>query len=173
MPFMDPTRYIERAKHSRFYLWLLNLGLHRMVPFNKPHGFRVIEIGENDIKILIPYKKKNFNHIRGLHACALATISEYATGLMLISKLGFGTYRIIMQRLEMNYHYQGKTDAFASFSISPEWLTGSIIEPLHSLESVVVPCEVKIHDTQGKHLTTGIIHWQIKKWTNVKTKLAL
>ncbi len=169
---MNPTRYIERAKHSRFHLWLLNVGLQRMVPFNKPHGFRVEEIGDHNIKISIPYKKKNFNHIRGLHACALATISEYATGLMLIYKLGFDTYRIIMQRLEMNYHYQGKTDAVADFSISPEWLNESIVKPLHSAESVVVQCEIKIHDTQGKHLTTGIIHWQIKKWSSVKTKVA-
>lgn len=169
---MDPTRYIERAKHSPFHLWLLNLGLQRMVPFNKPHGFRVIEIGDDNIKISIPYKRSNFNHIRGLHACALATISEYATGLMLLSKLKFDTYRIIMQRLEMNYHYQGKTDAVASFSSSSQWLNERIIEPLNSIESVVVQCEVKIHDAQEKHLTTGIIHWQVKKWANVKTKVA-
>jgi acyl-coenzyme A thioesterase PaaI-like protein len=169
---MDATKYIERAKHSPFHLWLLNFGLQRMVPFNKPHGFRVTEIGDDHIKISIPYKRKNFNHIRGLHACALATISEYATGLLLLSKLKFDTYRIIMQRLEMNYYYQGKTDAVASFSISPEWLREQIIEPLTSVEAVVVQCEIKIHDTQGKHLTTGIIHWQVKKGANVKTKVA-
>lgn len=169
---MDTGKFIERARHSAFYLWLLNLGLQRMIPFNKPHGFQILEIGDHHIKILIPYKRKNFNHIRGLHACALATVSEYATGLLLISKLGFDTYRVIMQRLEMDYHYQGKTDAIASFSISGEWLQENITEPLKLQESVVVKCEVKINDTQGKHLTTGTIYWQIKKWTSVKTKVA-
>ena len=169
---MNVNKFIERARHSAFYLWLLNVGLQRMVPFNKPHGFRVIEMGDYHVKILIPYKRKNFNHIRGLHACALATISEYATGFLLLSKLGFDTYRIIMQRLEMDYHYQGKTDAVAAFSISPEWLHDKILEPLKLQESVVVPCEVKIHDIEGKHLTTGKVYWQIKKWANVKTKMA-
>ena len=169
---MLSSSFIERAKHSRFYLWLLNVGLLRMIPFNKPHGFRIIEIGDYDIKLLLPYKRKNLNHIRGLHACALATISEYATGLLLISKLGFDTYRIIMQRLEMDYHYQGKTNAFAEFTLTDDWIEQTIIQPLKLQESVVIKCEVKIHDAEGKHLTTGNVHWQVKKWTSVKTKLS-
>ena len=145
---MLSSSFIERAKHSRFYLWLLNVGLLRMIPFNKPHGFRIMEIGDYDIKLLLPYKRKNLNHIRGLHACALATISEYTTGLLLISKLGFDRYRIIMQRLEMDYHYQGKMDATAHFSISEDWLRQHILEPLKFQESATVICEIKIYDIQ-------------------------
>jgi acyl-coenzyme A thioesterase PaaI-like protein len=162
--------FIERAKHSKLHLWLLNAGLARMIPFNKPHGFKIVEIGDYHIQTLIPYKRKNFNHIRGLHACALATLSEYTTGLLLISKLGFDTYRIIMQRLEMDYHYQGKMEATASFLISESWLQEQIYQPLKSNESVVVICEIKIYDTKKNHLTTGRVHWQIKEWKRVKTK---
>jgi acyl-coenzyme A thioesterase PaaI-like protein len=167
---MLSTSFIERAKKSKFYLWLLNMGLARMIPFNKPHGFRILELGDYHIKLHIPYKRKNFNHIKGLHACALATLSEFGTGLLLISKLGFDVYRIIMQRLEMDYHYQGKTDATAHFEISKEWLQQNILVPLQSQESIVVICEIKIFDAQGKHLTTGKVHWQIKEWKRVKTK---
>ena len=168
---MNVSKLIERAHHSAFYRWLLNIGLQYRIPFNKPHGFRIVKIGEHEIQILIPYKRKNLNHIRGLHACALATISEYASGLLLISKLGFDRYRIIMQRLEVDYHYQGKSDAVAEFLISPEWLHATITEPLESQESVVVPCEVRIHDNGGRHLTTAKIYWQIKKWSSVRTKV--
>lgn len=167
---MLSSGFIERAKHSKFYLWLLNQGLSRMIPFNKPHGFEILEVGDYHIKISLPYKRKNLNHIRGLHACALATVSEYTTGLLLISKLGFDTYRIIMQRLEMDYHYQGKMDAAANFSISKEWLQQSIVEPLKTQEAVTVICEIKIYDVQSNHLTTGRVHWQIKEWKRVKTK---
>ena len=143
-----------------------------MVPFNKPHRFEVVELGDQHVKILIPYRRSNLNHIKGLHACGLATISEYATGLMLLSKLGIDKYRIIMQRLEMDYHYQGKTDAFAEFEMTNDWLERTITGPLETLESVVINCEVKVNDLNGKHLTTGHVHWQIKKWANVKTKLS-
>src|SRR6478609_11945706 len=137
----DPETIIEKAKTSGFYLKLLNWSLDRMVPFNKPHGFRIVEIGEHHLKTLIPYKKRNFNHIRGLHACALATISEFTTGFLLLTKLDGKKYRLIMQRLEMDYHYQGKMDALATFTISEEWLKEKIYEPLKSTEAVVIPCE--------------------------------
>lgn len=121
---------------------------------------------------MIPYRRSNFNHIRGLHACSLATVSEFTTGFLLISNLDMKKYRLIMPRLEMDYHYQGKMDSFAEFSISQAWLDERIIDPLKTQDAVVVPCEVKIHDAQGNHLTTGKIHWQIKSWNKVKTRIS-
>lgn len=166
----DAAKILEKAKHSSLYLMVLNWSLNRMIPFNKPHGFRILELADYRLKTLIPYRRSNFNHIRGLHACGLATISEFTTGFLLLSSLDMKKYRIIMQRLEMNYHYQGKMDATAEFSISQEWLEEKVIQPLKSQESVVVPCEVKIHDTKGNHLTTGLVFWQFKDWAKVKTK---
>lgn len=148
----------------------MNQSLYRMVPFNSPHKFQVVEMGDNSMKALIPYRRSNFNHIRGLHACALATISEFATGFLLLSKLDAKKYRLIMQRIEMDYHYQGKMDALAEFAFSDEWFQEQIISPLKSHESVVVPCIIKIHDIKGNHLTTGKVFWQVKDWTRVKTK---
>jgi hypothetical protein len=75
-----------------------------------------------------------------------------------------------MQRLEMDYHYQGKMDAFAEFQISEGWLNEKIYTPLKSSEAVVVICQVKINDAKGNHLTTGNVHWQIKDWSKVRTK---
>ena len=143
-----------------------------MIPFNSAHGITVTALTQYSVTLRLPYKRSNLNHIKGLHACALATTSEYATGLLLVSNLGFADYRIIMQRLEMAYHYQGKMDATATFSISRDWLEQSIINPLDTVESVVIPCEIKTFDSSGNHLTTGHVHWQIKKWSRVKTSLS-
>jgi len=166
----DLNKLVEKAKTSTFYKGVLNFALNRMIPFNKPHGFKVVEIRDFSIRIFIPYKRKNFNHIRGIHACAMATVSEFTTGFLLISKLDAKKYRLIMQRLEMNYHFQGKMDAFATFSISADWLEEKIYVPLKENDAVVIPCEVKIHDEKGNHLTTGTIFWQVKDWSKVKTK---
>jgi acyl-coenzyme A thioesterase PaaI-like protein len=166
----NQAEVLIKARTSSFYRWLLNQTLTRMIPFNKPHGFKIIEIADYRLKTLMPYRSSNFNHIRGLHACGLATISEFTTGFLLLSSLDMKKYRIIMQRLEMDYHFQGKMDATAEFTISKTWLDEQVIIPLQSQESVIVPCEVKIHDTQGNHLTTGKIFWQIKDWAKVRTK---
>jgi hypothetical protein len=90
---------------------------------------------------------------------------------LLVSKLDGQKYRLIMQRLEMDYHYQGKMDATAEFSVSEQWFAEQIYEPLKSNDAVVVPCEVKVHDIKGNHLTTGRVIWQIKHWSKVKTKI--
>lgn len=166
----DPAVILEKAKTSKRHLKLLNFALGKKIPFNKPHGFKVVELGDMSVKVLIPYKRKNFNHIRGLHACGLATISEFATGMVLLNALDPKEYRIIMQRMEMNYHYQGKMDAYAYFEMTEAWLQEEVITPLKDKESIVVKCEVKIHDAQNNHLTTGHIFWQVKNWSKVKTK---
>jgi hypothetical protein len=121
--------------------------------------------------VLIPYRRKNLNHIKGLHACALATVSEFSTGFLLLTKLDSKKYRIIMQRLEMDYHYQGKMDAFAEFALTEDWLRNSIYDPLEVQPAVVIPCEIKVIDVRGNHLTTGKVYWQIKDWQKVKTKI--
>jgi acyl-coenzyme A thioesterase PaaI-like protein len=168
---LNPNEILRKAKTSAFYRGLLNWSLDRMIPFNKPHRFKVMEVDDYRIKTLIPYRKRNFNHIKGLHACALATISEFTTGFLLVSKLDAKKYRLIMSRLEMEYHYQGKMDATAEFVISPEWIEEKIYTPLKTQESVKVICEIKIHDIQGNHLTTGHVHWHVKDWERVKTKV--
>lgn len=168
---MNLSRLVTKAKSSGFYLWILNIGLNRMVPFNGPHGFRVQEIGDNHLMTLAPYKRRNFNHIKGIHACALATLAEFTTGLLLLIKLDPKNYRLIMQKLAMEYHYQARMDALAIFTISDEWLRLNILEPLSTDDKVTVNCEVNIFDIENNHLATGIITWQIKKWEKVKTKV--
>jgi len=165
------NKTLEKAKTSGFHRWLLNLGLSRMIPFNKPHGFRVDQISDTKIRTSLPYKRRNFNHIKGLHACALATLSEFTTGFLLISRLDPKKYRIILKTLEMDYHYQGKTDAWAAYSITDDWLKQQVFQPLESSDSTVVICEVHIYDTNNNHLTTGKVHWQVKSWEKVRTKV--
>ena len=166
---LDPAKLNEKAKRSKFYRALLNAALDRMIPFNGPHHFRITEIGDFHLKTRIPYRRINFNHIRGLHACALATLSEFTTGFLLVSRLDGKKYRLIMQKMEMEYHYQGKMDAYAEFAISQDWFEEHVYGPLRMADATVVVCDVRIHDANGNHLTTGHIHWQIKNWSKVKT----
>ena len=167
---LDAAKILEKAKRSSFWLWFLNINHPRMVPFNRPHKFEIVSFSDHHLKVRLPYRRSNLNHIRGLHACALATVSEFATGFLLLSRLDASKYRMIMQRIEMDYHYQGKMDAFAEFSLTNEWLAEYIITPLQSADAVVVPCTVKIHDARGNHLTTGKVFWQFKNWSKVKTQ---
>lgn len=167
---LTANKILEKAKHSAFWLWVLNQGHSRQVPFNRSHHFEIVEFSDDRLRVRVPYRRSNLNHIRGLHACALATVSEFTTGFLLLSRMDGSKYRMIMQRLEMDYHYQGKMDAFAEFSAGDGWLNEMILQPLRESDAVLVPCEIKIHDEQGNHLTTGKVYWQFKNWSKVKTK---
>jgi hypothetical protein len=101
----------------------------------------------------------------------MATVTEFTSGLLLISKLDPKKFRLIMQRLEMDYHFQGKMDAFASYSVTDEWLEEKVFTPLKTADSVVIACHVDIHDSENNHLTTGKVFWQVKDWQKVRTKL--
>ena len=78
---MNLNALIQKSKNSKFYLWLLNFVLWKTVPFNSPHKFLITAIDAGNVSIKLPYIRKNKNHINGIHACALATVCEYATGL--------------------------------------------------------------------------------------------
>lgn len=166
---VNPVKLAEKARQSSFYLWLFNFAISRMIPFNKPHGFRITEIRDFGISTALPYKKSNFNHIKGIHACALATLSEFTTGALLLLKLPPNKYRIILQALEINYHYQAKKDVRASFEISETWMKENVQGPLEKEQSTIVPCEIKIYDRDENHISTSTVHWQLKEWSKVKT----
>jgi len=168
---MDFKKYIEHAKRSKFGLFKLNFGLGFMIPFNKPHRIKILEIKEESVKTIIPYRRKNMNHIKGIHACGMATAAEFASGFLLLMKLGSKEYRLIMESLEMKYHYQAKTDIVAQFSANEEWIDTHVITPLKSADKIMIKCEILLHDTQGNHVATGYTNWQIKPWSKVKTKL--
>lgn len=167
---MNAAKLVEKAKTSAFYLWLLNWSFERMIPFNRPHGFRIIEVGDYHVRTKLPYKTKNLNHLKGLHACALATITEITSGFIFVMKLDPTRYRIILKQLQVNYLYQGKTDAFGEFRVSEEWISKNILEPLKENESIEVVSEINLVDINGKQLTNGKATWQVKDWTKVKTK---
>ncbi len=168
---MNFENYIAAAKRSKFGLFKLNFGLGFLIPFNRPHGIKIVSIQEDAVKTVIPYKRKNFNHIRGIHACGMATAAEFSSGFLLLTKLGSKKYRLIMESLEMKYHYQAKTTVFAEFRVTESWLSEKIYEPLRHADSILLKCEIELHDSLGNHVATGYTNWQLKLWTKVKTKL--
>ncbi len=161
---------IAKAQNSSFYLWILNLVAGRVVPFNGPHSFAIKNISDHSVQIELPYKKANLNHVKGIHACALATLCEYCTGIVLLASTDSTMYRIILKNINITYHYQAKTAVQAKFELSKEWIETNVILPLKNTEAVFSEFKIEVYDTANNHICTGLINWQIKSWKNVKTK---
>ncbi len=160
-----------RAAESAFWLRVLNLVLGRVIPFNRPHGFGIEMIGEEFVRTKSRYRKANFNHIRGIHACAIATIAEFSSGFLLLTRLDPARYRLIMSKLEVEYHYQAKEDIVSESRFDHERMLAEVIEPLKSEEMVTVTMESRIFDSSGHDIALAHTTWQIKRWDRVRTKV--
>lgn len=167
---MDLKKILDKAGKSALYLKLLNIGLRRMIPFNSPHKFCVEKVNTNSLVISAPYIRKNKNHINGIHACALATLCEYISGLSLARMLPPEAYRLILKSIHMDYHYQGKMKVSTEFGIDEQEVS-TIKDTLQLEESVFRNYEVTVFDTAQNHICTGTITWQIKPWHKVKAKI--
>ena len=162
---------IPRARRSPFWLVVLNILLAWTIPFNKPHRFRIRAIAKNRITTYAPYRRSNFNHIRGVHACAIATVAEFSAGFLLLTKLEPTRYRLIMGKLEAEYFYQAKEDIVATAELSDNDLRDEVIKPLRSADSTTIVMTTVIDDISGNNVAKVRTTWQVKKWKSVRTRV--
>ncbi len=167
---MELGSILNKAQSSKVYSTLMNFGLWRLIPFNGPHKFKVIDIKDHSLTISIPYIRKNKNHVNGIHACALATVCEYISGLSLARELSSKEYRIILKEIQMIYHYQAKMDSYTTFSL-PENELLEIREELKNSDATFRRFAVEVYDHAKHHICTGNIYWQIKPWSKTKTTI--
>ena len=167
---MTLNSILDKAKNSSLYLFLLNIVLRRIIPYNAPHRFKVEKVNEESLEVSIPFIKKNKNHINGIHACALATLCEYISGLSLARALPPENYRLILQTIHVDYLYQGKTKLFARFGIDEQKLN-EIKSALKENDAVVKEYSVSVYDISENHICTGKITWQVKEWGKVSVKV--
>lgn len=168
---MNPLlKYFQKAKTSPFQRWILNIVLWKMVPFNKPHKIKVVEITDDGLTLEAPYLRSNQNHIKGIHACLLATLCEYAIGLNLMLNISPKAYRIILKNIHMVYHYQAKSAVRIKWGIPKEVLEKEIMQPLQSEGVLFKEFTAEVYDLDDNHICTGTVNWQLKNWKDVKTK---
>ena len=162
---------IPRARRSSLWLFILNTILARTIPFNRPHRFRILGIDQHKITTFAPYRRSNFNHIRGVHACAIATVAEFSAGFLLLTKLDPTRYRLIMGRLEADYFYQAKEDIIATAELSEADLQEKVVEPLRHEDAVTIVMTTSLSDVSGNDVARVKTTWQVKNWAKVRTKV--
>jgi acyl-coenzyme A thioesterase PaaI-like protein len=158
-----------KAKQSKFYLWLLNVVLGYAIPFNRPHRIRITDIHDNGVSVRLPYKRKNLNHLKGIHACALATTAEYTSGISLLTTIGT-EYRLIMKNINVTYHYQAKMDVITTLKLDRQIINEKILTPLLTGDAVLFENTIEVQDLMANHICTAVVQWQIKKWEKVRSK---
>lgn len=166
---MKLSTLLGKARHSAADRWLVNFLLPWLIPFNRPHGFHVVPLKNGGMSVQVPFWRINRNHIRGIHACALATAAEMCSGLAVIERLDPKVYRMILRELRIQYRYQAKKRVTASAPDVSRAIEEQVIVPLGTAESVEYSSVVELHDADGNHVATGTATWQVKPWSKVRT----
>ncbi len=161
---------LEAAARSTWARRKLNFILWLGIPFNFPHRIAIHQVEEHAVVTRIRKRRSNHNHIGGIHACGLATAAEFCSGLVLLRTLKPKDYRLIMQKLEVEYHYQARKDAFARFELKAEELLSELKVQLDEHAKAIYTCKVLVHDSDDNHLCTVHTSWQVKLWKHVRTR---
>ncbi|HIA73306.1 MAG TPA: DUF4442 domain-containing protein [Gemmatimonadetes bacterium] len=130
--------------------WIFSKILGWMVPYTGKLGATILTLEPGHVKARLHERKAVRNHLRSIHAIALANLGELTTGLALVGALP-KSIRGILVGLEISYtkKARGTIESEATCEI-PE-----ITEP------VDYPVEAEIRDDSGDVVARVRAHWRL------------
>ncbi len=158
---MDPIKLTARIPNESLRKRALDLVMTVSIPFNRWLGFRFERIDADQVVVLSPPRKLRENHVGGAHACSLALMGEYAAGMCVAARYGIEDFRLIIGRLEIDYHKQGRG-----------WLRAEALAPAEWPELVDgeawIEMTTTITDSRAQPVATCKTKWQLKEWSRVR-----
>jgi len=128
--------------------WLFSRLLGRRVPYTASMGATVVELEPGRAVVQLPDRRRVRNHLRSVHAIALANLGELSTGLAVLGAMP-PTARGILTGIELTYvkKARGLLTAEARCEV------GEVTEPLeHAVEA-------RITDAAGEVVATARARW--------------
>jgi len=140
---------------------VFNFMLGRIVPYSGNIKAEVLELGDGKVTIAMKDRRAVRNHLKSIHAIALANLGELASGMAMFSKVSNSTRAIVVD-LEIKYVKKARGRLVATGRANPP----SIIDS--PIKSIV---EAEIKDAEGDVVATIKVHWLLSPpvdQTNIK-----
>jgi acyl-coenzyme A thioesterase PaaI-like protein len=166
LKFKALEKFLTTPGLAKFHL--LDPFVSRLIPFNAPHKFKIKSLHDYEIKIYLPLIRHNKNHLGTMHACAMATLGELSSGLLVVKHFSPANYRLIMKDLHASYTYQAKTAVHSKCIILQENIK-TALESLAKEEQTFVELSTQIFDKEDNKVCEVKTKWQLKNWDYVKT----
>ena len=145
--------------------------LQEVIPFNRPHRLTVHVLGEFEAEVRLPFLRRNKNHLGTMHACAMATAAEYASGLCVLRVIGMEGYRLVMSEMNVQYTRRAEGACTAKACIDLEereaLMRGLEAEGKHGIVLVS-----KVVDYSGTLVAEARVHWHVKRLDASKLRTA-
>jgi acyl-coenzyme A thioesterase PaaI-like protein len=140
---------------------LLDVILNVGIPFNRWLGLKIKELSADRVEIESPPSVLRRNHVGTAHACAQALIGEYAAGLVVAQNFPLDKYRMIIGKLEIDYHKAGRGILSGIAEAPSEW-------PQLANDEAWVDMRTNIVDEKQRVISVCLTRWQIKSWSRIE-----
>jgi acyl-coenzyme A thioesterase PaaI-like protein len=137
------------------------------IAFNRPHGILVRDLSPTECTTTLPMKSLNTNHLKGIHACALALVGEYSSGLIILRNTGLKDYRIILKEMHVKYEKQAKGQVTGRAVLTSEHIT-QLKEELPQSGEVLIKLQTEMFNQKNERVAVAETHWHLKNWNKVK-----
>jgi len=130
--------------------WLFSKLIGFVIPYTGSVQPRVVSLKPGHAVVHLHDRHRVRNHLKSIHAIALANLAEFTTGLATLSGMPPGS-RAILTGLDIEYHKKARGTLKAECSSRlPQ-----------ALETQSLTVEAKIYDAGGDCVATGNATWLI------------
>lgn len=153
------NRQLRAATEGR--VGIVSRLMQEVIPFNRPHRIAIASLTEDTCTARLPFRRRNLNHLGTMHACALATVAEYASGLCVLSVLGVGNHRLIMSNLSVAYVRRAQSACLATATLD-EGTRAWLVRELNEFGKAQFDLVSHVTDADGEEVAVATMTWHVK-----------
>lgn len=94
--------------------------LEEAVPFLKRIGFVIKSLGEDGVRLELPWRNDNANHVGTAHAGVIFTVGETAGGALVSTAFDLGRYVLVVRGAKISYRRPVKGLLTCTGKLDPE-----------------------------------------------------